>query len=191
MPDANPDYSEQSRNIMLQAETALRELLTEAAANGDYDAVAKIMAYAREVKRLVDGLANGAKMDGTVQATNQVYLDYPKFYRTSDNKLVMIGWSKKSRTEYEHKAPKSVLEQLSATLKEGSSNSEPVPIDKILQRLKSKSGSTLPEYFARTYLRWLRSIGLVAKHGHQGYSIKNPDNFDSVVSSHWKRLTTK
>ena len=104
----------------------------------------------------------------------------------------MLGWSPKTKTEYEHKAPRIVLDRLVDILVGYLPEGEPASIDKIKQHLAVDEGdSEFPEYFLRAFLRWLKAIGLITKHGHQGYSIKNADNFKEMVNSSWKKLAIR
>jgi hypothetical protein len=100
----------------------------------------------------------------------------------------MIGWSKKGGSEYKHEAPKSVLDVLVSALDKACRDREAVPIDEILPLKDPETGTDYPEYYARCFLRWLRHIEIVTKHGHQGYSIKKAADLGSTINSHWKRL---
>ena len=165
-----PDYFEKGLTIIRDAENSLRSLLSQAAEIGDYDSVAKITARPKAIGEIAAKLSGAERHDDATHASNQNSGDYPKFYRSSDNKLVVIGWSKTTETEYEHKAPKIVLEKLVAALLDYSPKGNPASLEKIKPYLTDEQGSDFPEYYVRAFLRWLRVIGLITKQGHQGYS---------------------
>jgi hypothetical protein len=195
MSDATHDYFEQSLRVLRRSETDLKGILAEAAQAGDYDALAKITACAKGIRDLVDEffaretpaepIRNNKKVSGNHSGT------YPKFFKTNDNKLVLIGWSKKHKTEYEHKAPKSILDQVIAELVKCSKSGEPTRIEDLLPQLKSEDGSESPVYYGRAFLRWLREKGLVTRQGHQGYLVTRPDTLESEVLSYWRRLAIR
>lgn len=181
------DYLDQCFEVIRVAEKGLQDLLRAAADSGDYEAMVQILAYAKELRRIAGNSETGAKAAFGANPS-----EYPKFFRAPDRKLVMVGWSKRSQTEYEHRAPDFVLTQLVDALVKGSPSGEPVPIDQLLSSLKDEEGGTeLPTYYGRTYLRWLRAIKLLQKHGHQGYAICKPASFRADVSTHWKRLALR
>jgi hypothetical protein len=191
MATAGTDYLSKGVEVVRGAENGLRTLLSEAALAGDFEAVMTLGVWAKEIKNLADGLTKApAPGSPRAAATRGTSEGYPKFFR-NENRLVMIGWSKKTNTEYEHRAPKAVLDQLVPLLLSGTKNGEPMHMDKILQGLKPENGGVYPEYYARTFLRWLRMLGLVTKHGHQGYTVRNREGFEATVYNNWKRLAIK
>ncbi len=185
---AAPNYLEQSVKAIRAAEHQLQTLLSQAGTDGDYDTAARIIASAKALNRVAETLEAGVIEQTITTIEIQKTGAYPKFFRSRDNKLIVIGWSAKTNTEYEHKAPRNVLDRLIAILLE-QSKGKSLSIEEIKSNPKMKNEkSEFPEYFLRAYLRWLKNIDLIAKHGHQGYSVKNPDSFKDGVTSHWKRL---
>ena len=192
MRPATPDYIEQSLSLIRNAENSLLSLVSQAAESRDYDAMTKMMASAKAIGEIAEELLAGAKRNEVIHAVTYNTADYPKFFRSNDNKLIVLGWSPKTKTEYEHKAPKFVLDRLVDILLDHVSEGEPASIDKIKQYLTLDEGdSEFPEYFLRAFLRWLRAIGLISKDGHKGYFIKNSENFKAMVNSNWKKLTIR
>jgi hypothetical protein len=195
MADVAHDYFEQSLQILRESEADLQRILAEAAQAGDYDALAKITACAKGLRDIVDRCFTQDTPAQTIsrnrKASRKYSGSYPKFFKTNDNKLVVIGWSKKHQTEYEHKAPKSVLDQLIQELLKWSKSGEPIPIESLIPQLKSDDGSISPIYYGRAFLRWLREKGLVTRQGHQGYLVSRPDSLESEVVSYWRRLSNR
>ena len=191
-----PGLLERSQAVISSAEIGLRELLSEAASEGDYEAVARIVESAKDLAAAGEKLSTGnvptnGHAAGTATPTVGNPMGYPKFFRSADHKLVMLGWSKKGSTEYEHRAPRNVLNQLVSALRDTAPAGEPVTIDHLLPMLTGDDGAALPQYYGRTFLRWLRAIGLVKKHGHAGYTVVDPTNFEREAAAYWRRLASR
>src|SRR2546427_1451542 len=123
-------YRDRAGQILTEAEAALRSLVRQAAAAGDYDAIVEIAKIARDVESvhhagMVDTipsikfseqrevpLKRRSLPDVAVSTSRK---KYPAFFRSNDL-LVKVGWSKKHRAEYEHRAPRLVLDAWIETL---------------------------------------------------------------------------
>jgi hypothetical protein len=113
---------------------------------------------------------------------------YPRFVRESDA-LVKIGWSKRENSEYEHKAPHSVLLVLSRALQRLAAHRKRVTMDDLLPLQDSANGSEVPSYQAYLCLAWLRTLRLIKQHGRQGYSLSHGGaDLPSLVQKHWDTL---
>lgn len=114
---------------------------------------------------------------------------YPKFERTRD-RLVKIGWSKKDRSEYEHKVPYDiagvVLSALSAKLNEV----EYLKMDDLIP-LDDKSGQEIPSYQTYLVIAWLRDIGVVEKQGNDGYHFADMERTRLDLESLWQQTTER
>ena len=181
---------EQGRDVIRGAEEALRTFLLKAVDEGDYDSVTKLNEYAKQLRDVLDNARDSSTMkDATVNTTASA-TEYPKFFKSND-KLIMIGWSKKGQTEYKHESPKSILELLVSTLQSGMANRDAVPMDELLPLKDPETDTEFPQYQIRLFLRWLRHIGIVSKHGHRGYSIKNSPDLQSTINANWRRLASR
>jgi len=93
--------------------------------------------------------------------------EFPKFERDGD-RLVKIGWSKKDRRTYEHRAPKSVviavIDQIAAGVKPGR-----VFTMEQLMPFRDADGQDIPAYQPYLVLKWLQHVGAVKKKGKDGY----------------------
>jgi hypothetical protein len=116
--------------------------------------------------------------------------NYPRFLRDG-NALVKIGWSKKEKKRYEHKAPKPVLDLLVASLSTAGRDGLRFIFDDLLPLSEPGDGAEVPSYQAYLCLAWLRSEQLVEQHGRQGYSIRRPDQLTASVEEHWGRLARR
>jgi hypothetical protein len=102
---------------------------------------------------------------------------------------VKVGWSKKDKTEYEHRCPKNVLSCLvSAFLSVGGSGKR-FSMDEVIPLTDPTDGAELPTYQIYVALAWLRSLGLVEQHGRQGYSIRKGVSLAAKVDDGWNSLS--
>jgi hypothetical protein len=111
---------------------------------------------------------------------------YPVFARAGDV-LVKIAWSKSSGTEYEHKAPRTVVQKLADALARCSESGSIISMDDVLP-LKANDGSQIPEYQAYVTLAWFRQIGAVKQKGRQGYTVKKASELLQQVEAAWADL---
>src|SRR5262245_22157843 len=108
-----------------RAETDLREIVAKAASSGDYAGVVQIASWAKAVRDLLErkpaAADNGADFSsktGVVATVVQVKNgrnppkkqaeDYPRFFRKGDE-LIRVAWSRRARSEYQHKTSESIL----------------------------------------------------------------------------------
>jgi hypothetical protein len=169
-------------------ESRLRDLVAVAAAAGDYEAVIQLTDWARGVASMrvnpgsrrsvsngnasVNGRSSARRSRRKHKARRGVdtrRAKYPKFARHKED-LVKIGWSKKERTEYQHKAPRQVIDALIAQVMLIGSATDLFTTDDIFP-LSGNDGSFVPSYQAYLALAWLRAIGFLNQHGRQGYSL--------------------
>src|SRR5262245_27490705 len=92
--------------ILEKCEADLRALVGAAASSGDYDAVLGITSWAKQSAALSSTSAVTEKPPGSAaQKKAGSRASYPRFAKRGDQ-LVKIGWSKREKREYEHKAPR-------------------------------------------------------------------------------------
>ena len=196
---------EKANNVLRATEKQLQELAGEAIRKGEYDANFTLAKWAIQVGRLVNGhelkpTGNGdasrasppAKRARAVRkpltrkapATN----GYPKFIR-SGNDLVKIGWSKKSREEYQHRAPYGALSALARSLHEGGADGSLVNAYDLMPLEDPSTSSEIPGYQVYLCLAWLRDCGFVKQQGRQGYTIPDVDNLPALVEESWTKLS--
>jgi len=116
--------------------------------------------------------------------------EYPKFVREGDS-LVKIGWSRRDRKPYEHKAQRSVLRSLVQALVRVGSGGERFTVEALLPLKDTSAGSEIPDYQMYLTLAWLRSIGLIVQHGRQGYSLPEEMDLSRESELHWGKLTAR
>jgi hypothetical protein len=197
--------------VLDSCERGLRDLLAKAAARGDYSEVIQLTSWAKVIR----SLAHDAQTDRALVAaptpgkhadsgaaavteprrlmktvsqrtTSRKPEGYPKFFRKADE-LVKLGWSKREREEYQHKAPYSVLNLLVRKLTTAGAGGRMFAADDILP-LTTDHGTEVPNYQGYLCLAWLRGEGLIESHGRQGYTISNSENLPKGVEERWQAL---
>ncbi len=188
---------------MQTAEAALRDLMQDAVINGQYDQVAVLARWAEQLSQLSangssraavnQAKTNGVVRESTLRSTSQKRRSarrgkakYPTFRRRGDA-LVKIAWSKASKSEYQHQAPRHVAEALLEKMQGLSHDEELLTMDKVLP-LAMKDGAEIPSYQSYVCLAWLRGIGAVTQHGRQGYSVVGDLDASQVIEQSWSEL---
>lgn len=197
-----------------KCEASLRDLAGEALVAADYAAVRHLTELAEAIAGMRGPLHTA---DGTAEATPEKDPDsagdtssssamkvagrniatrgksrkrYPKFFRRGD-KLVKVGWSKKGRKEYEHKAPRSVVEALIERLRANGKADRILRIDELPAILDAATQEEVPSYQVYLALAWLRHSGAVEKRGRDGYIIRPARLTDAALDADWERLSSK
>ena len=98
--------------------------------------------------------------------------DYPLFARDGD-KLVKTAWSKRERAEYEHRAPRRVVELLIATIVKKKGEGRKFEATDLLPIRDPDTRQEIPSYQSYMALAWLRSEGVITKKGRNGYLLKS------------------
>ena len=201
-------------DILSEAEASLRGLMERALAEQQYREVATIATIADSIASLIisssraGGVVDteGATVDGpppeeTRSPDGQGSVDapprrprdgrvgYPRFEREA-NKLIKIGWSKKDRRAYEHRAPREAILLFSEVLAKKSRNGRVFTMDKLLP-LRDEQGHDIPSYQAYLALAWLRSLGMVKRRGKQGYIVKNGFMDPAHLTQSWEQVPVR
>jgi hypothetical protein len=188
----------EAAGVLEAAERSLRGLMGGAATEGDYEAVLQIAGWAKAIGEILARARPGdPPMEVAVPpagdvtpesvAANDSANEYPKFFRNGDV-LVKIGWSKTQKTEYEHKAPFSVVSDLATAISQASSRKKQFAMDAILPLKSSVDGQEIPSYQTYACLGWIREEGLIIQHGRQGYSLKPKTELTISIQDLFKRL---
>ena len=189
------DTAKQAIEVLAGAEKRLRELVGTAAAGGDYKTAEQIMTWARALGELVSDpsltgtspMQSGELLRIRKSRRTPAKGDYPRFLRKGDD-LIKIGWSKKEKEEYEHKAPRRVLVALANAIARRSNNGKVFETDEIFP-LKDDDGSEFPGYQSYVALAWLRTVGLVEQRGREGYKVVSPATLGARVGEAWKSIS--
>lgn len=208
----------EAKRILREAEGALKELIANALRNQQYDDVATIAAMAEKLARLVNAdvraeqtpdaaisrttpqvhnrqpatkaVTNRSRQNTDKSPAKKNQSTYPRFIRESD-RLIKVGWSKKNKTSYEHRAPKesvmAFLNHLMATVSEG----ELFSVEELLPANDPSTGMNIPAYQAYMTIAWLRGTDVLDKKGRDGYILNRHIGKNSQLDDLWKRLPTR
>lgn len=182
-------------DALSHCENQLRAELALAAQAGNYAAIGLLSQWAQTIAGLV---VDAARVAGQPNPTSPVATvtsptvaaiattsaplrparktkaAYPRFARTADA-LVKIGWSKKSKSEYEHKAPLALAAQLSTVAAKVGARGRLFSIDALSNAWAGEDSP--PSYQHYVIVAWWRDAGLIDQHGRKGYSIPKPVSF--------------
>jgi len=109
--------------------------------------------------------------------------EYPRFERDGE-RLTKLGWSKKDRRVYEHRATKEVVAAVSKQLSERTTDGQ-FRMEDVVPFLSS-DGSEIPSYQSYLTLAWLRHMGVVEKRGNDGYALLERSLDDERFEECWK-----
>lgn len=190
-------FKDKAIKSIRQCETELRSLLAAAADAGEYEVVLKLTSWAQQLAALaassVDGSSSARKPASVTPSSSAKRAakgkDYPHFGRRGES-LLKVGWSKREKKEYEHKAPKRAVDLLVSALVRIGTNGRIFQANDILPLADPDEGNEIPAYQVYLTLAWLRSLGLVDQHGRQGYSITKPKELVATVEGAWHSLGT-
>lgn len=208
------DIFDKADVVLQHCEHELREIGVHALKTGNYDAARRIMKLAEVLadsrtlnlhklaattshQAFPDQLATptaskdsraGQPLKTPVRPRHTT--DYPQFRRRGE-KLVKVGWSKKNKQEYEHLAPETVVFAFAAHLRDHIRSGSIFSIESILPVLDPSGSGDLPTYQIYLALAWLRSVGLVKKHGRDGYVTDRKVLSDKILTQHWAALSSE
>lgn len=112
---------------------------------------------------------------------------YPKFRRTDDT-LVKVGWSKKAKKEYEHRAPRTAVEAVMKSVATAGDREKVFTVDALIPVHDPKDRTEVPTYQVYLAIAWLRTEGVLRQHGREGYSLLVADNPEKTVEQRWSAL---
>jgi hypothetical protein len=200
-----------------QYERSLRKLMSDASADGDYASVLRIADLAKAINGLAaearstsggvsplpaadatsidsaghaksNGASSGAGLMLAARRTAPSVEAYPKFFRRGDE-LVKVGWSKKERKEYNHRASRRAVDATAAAIKQVGAKGKLFNGEAILPLKDATDGSAVPGYQAYVALAWLTRLGVVEQHGVRGgYTLATGKQDESAIAAAWPEL---
>lgn len=191
-----------SLEILREAQTRLRSLMETALGEHRYGDLADIAPLAEGLANLLS-TSSGTQVDETAlpvplekpvatkserPSPARKTIEYPYFLRDGD-KLVKVGWTKKDKREYEHRAPKEVVFKMAAALNARSPGSL-VTMDSLLP-LTLDDATNAPSYQAYLALAWFRAEGVVVARGKEGYAFEAGALDSKNIQRLWKELKAK
>lgn len=203
--------------ILHSAEMDLRSLIEIAINERRYADVARLAEIAQSLEKTIsqtnsDGAAHGLVISSsskgrplnsnfqeavigspdvnspTKPAKRQGLMKFPKF-ETERDRLIKIGWSKKDKIPYEHRAAKDLVRTVSLHLAEVP-DKDLFKMDDLLP-IRLDDDSEVPSYQAYLVLAWLRYIGLIDKQGKDGYQWVAKSFDEQAFDSAWKSTTSR
>jgi len=196
------DAVRQALKILCESEDALSALMREALEEQKYRDVALVAPITGSLRELISSLQVESSENGRVESTGDLTParrrsaprkpkrsvrrhEYPRFERDGE-RLVKIGWSRKKKEEYEHRAPKEAVSAFVAAVGQAD-----LPggfrMDTLLP-LKDATGEEVPSYQAYLALAWLRSLDIITGDGKGGYRIDKTRLTPESVEGEWKGL---
>lgn len=177
-----------ARKALRTCESQLQALVGEAAASGLYDSAQQLTEWARALHALTapegdrpnppiarprsSGRVRPVRRSVSSGRRGQGGSRYPNFLRSGDE-LIKVGWSKKKRQEYRHRAPKGTVDSVIHALGVRGTDGAPVPTDQILAT-RDSNDDEIPTYQLYLILGWLRNLGMIERYGRVAYSVLDP-----------------
>jgi hypothetical protein len=192
-------HMDDATRCLKECEAELRRLVSEAAADGDYETVLRLTACAKQVAATTSSLINPGRaqaqrrsspagMNGCAGPKDRANSDgYPRFGCRRDH-LIRVGPSKDGNSEYEHRTAKPAVDALASAVLEAGREGRVFTIEDCQPVVLPADGSEVPSYQVYNVMAWLKKMGLVDQHGRQGYSICKPQEFMEQVETAWNTL---
>jgi len=192
--------------ILNKAEEELREAIAEAARSGDYRAVEVGRNVAVNIKELCERISgNGQIASKSVTITKGTEAksqkkrkkvtrrskpaDLPRF-EVRNGSLYKIGWSKKQRSEYSHKVPRSAYDAIANSMtKLANEGTGPFTAEVVIEKLNVSTEDMIPSYQVYVVLAALRSLDAIRQVGREGYDI--PMDISEKAKDLWEKMVCK
>jgi hypothetical protein len=195
--------SKTAGRLVMETEVNLRKLIARAAEQADYGSVQQLGAVAGQLSQI--GRTLGAESfveSGAIAAVGRAQerrsnktsaqterkkrREYPRF-ETRNGTLCKIGWSKKSKSEYEHRVPRETVERVICAIEgAGGLAGELFTAEDVLKHLNDES---VPIYQVYVVIALLRDRNMLQKQGKDGYLIREPLALSISNGSFWDTLT--
>ncbi len=190
--DVNEAY-----RILVEARKALQALISANLEKHEHAEVAAMDRIAAKISSaiaiLTQGLIEGPGGDdgeGTGQdeshsdgrGPSTVLPTYPRFERNGQ-KLVKVGWGRKTGEEYFHRTPWNTVRLVVQTVTEHGQYGNRFRVDDI-----HRGVAAVPKYQVSACVLWLKSIGAITGNGHSGYRTNLAELSEKAVLTHWQSL---
>jgi hypothetical protein len=116
---------------------------------------------------------------------------YPKFFR-ENNALLKLGWSRKSRSEYEHRASREAVLVVAERVAEVASRQNRFTVEDLGDVRIARGEELISGCQVYLCIAWFRRAGLIVQHGRRGYTLPiAPAKFPAKVRSAWDELQNR
>ena len=192
--------------LLHDCEQGLRKLVADAAGEGDYSGVQRIADLAKAIAALgaegraipspppaspttVPAAPTAPRPSQSIGRRSRSPVEpYPRFLRRGDE-LVKVGWSKKDRKEYHHRAPRKAVDAVAAAVRQVGARGKRFNGDALLPLKDPTDGTPVPDYQAYVGLAWLKHLGLVKQIGRRaGYTLVPDRQIDGTITTAWPEL---
>jgi hypothetical protein len=201
------DVLYEAATIVKSAEAALRDLMQRAVQAGEYKDLPTLARMGEQLSGMtvrIEGNETPSPPSAVASAPavkKQPLVSekpgkpktkpaYPRFKREGD-RLVKIGWSKSERSEYQHRAPRSVGHQLLLAIQGVIKNKPIFAVEDLLPLVDPAEKTEYPPHQVYLALAWLRAEGIVAAKGREGYSLLVSEEPEPLFTARWKALPTR
>jgi len=202
---------EKAKAVLAEAQTSLRELMEAAIRQHRYGEVAEIAGLAEGLSNLLVGGGGGlapqpavptnmapvpkarAKAEKptptTVKPRGKGKATYPRFERDGD-KLVKVGWSKKHKDEYEHRASREAVITIARHIASRVKPGQVFEVEGLLP-VPDSAGGEIPAYQVYLTLGWLRDVGAVEKKGRDGQVLRDGSLASNGMDKLWEKVPVR
>jgi hypothetical protein len=197
---------EKAKAVIAGAQSSLRELMEAAIRQHRYGEVAEIAGLAEGLSKLLVGGA-APEPDPTPPAASRDRAKpgterpsggrqkargnaaYPRFERDGD-KLVKIGWSKKHKDEYEHRAAREVVIAVARHVASRVKPGQVFEVENLLP-MPDSAGAEIPAYQVYLTLGWLRDAGALEKKGRDGQVLRDGSIATGGLDKLWEKVPVR
>lgn len=197
--------AERAAQLLIETESRLRELASQAVNEADYDSVVRIASWAASIGSLLKVSAPGPEHAPNSTKASARYTErkkpnvthrrsvqhvrtkaeYPRFFREG-TELVRVSWSKRKKQEYQHRAPFPVVRCIAETIGRIGADGRLFSTDRILPALEN-DGHEIPQYQLYVVIALLRQAGFIDQHGRKGYSVRRAQ-LKEALEQLWEKI---
>lgn len=195
------NQTEKIIEILNKTESDLQDVIVEAAKKGDYRSVDIARATAVNIQNIRMQITNparkaeirpaksGTRFEKKASTKKRKKSDYPKF-KVKNETLIRIGWSRKQKREYTHKAPRFVFEQtVKAMTALSQSGAGPFLAENIIEQANSNDSEAIPSYQIYVVIGLLKQTNCIKQVGRDGYDI--PTELVEKAENKWSELSNR
>ena len=183
--------------LLENCEQGLQKLVAEAIGEGDYPGVQRATEFAKAISDLAADARAAASPPQPAAAGSAGIAsrkprtpteEYPKFFRRGEE-LVKIGWSRKEKAEYNHRAPRVALHATAMAVQRAGAKGKLFNGGDLFPLKDATTGSEIPDYQGYVALAWMAQLGIVKQHGRRsGYTLAPGEQVEELVGAAWAAL---
>lgn len=194
-------YNTRAHNAIREAIDTIRSLISEANSAAEYGEIADLANLASTLAGLLPVVNSTTPKTSRSPSETRIKphtkakrtrstIKYPHYERDGE-RLVKIGWSKKNKSSYEHRAPFSAVRAVAKHLVHHGSSTDVFQIEDVLPIGDPETDSDIPAYQIYLVISWLREIGFAQKKGRDGYVVHQYEWDEELFISRWNSIPVK